>query len=178
MKTTSQEKKFIVNGNSLPISAQAAGEALTRIYRKHNGKLTPKFVVDEAKDKKHPLHTCFEWDDTKAGREYRLYQAGRIIKCITIKKDSFNKDVVKVRAFVSIKTNADKSLTHNPFAKGDTFYVSVDDAMKNKVLRRYTVAQAFQDLQNWMNKYENIHELSGLFDQINREMYRYKGKSN
>ena len=50
-------------------------------------------VLVAAKSKTTALHKCFEWDDTKAGREYRLIQARRIIRTATItidkKEDTF-----------------------------------------------------------------------------------------
>ena len=42
--------------------------------------LKPSFVVQEARNKKSPLHAEFEWDDAKAGHEYRLAQARRLIR--------------------------------------------------------------------------------------------------
>jgi hypothetical protein len=41
---------------------------------KKRGKLSPSDVVEFARDEKTALHSCFEWDDSVAAREYRLHQ--------------------------------------------------------------------------------------------------------
>ncbi len=59
--------------------SQAIVDELSKLYEKHGG-LKPEVVVDWAES--HPdsaLHSRFEWDDTVAGREYRLWQAREII---------------------------------------------------------------------------------------------------
>jgi hypothetical protein len=51
---------------------------------KANGGLRPSEVVAAAKPKSSPLHNEFEWNDTKAGEEYRLYQARHLIRVCVI----------------------------------------------------------------------------------------------
>lgn len=43
------------------------------------GRLTPEQVVEDARDPKSPLHPCFEWDDSKAAHQHRLYQARKLV---------------------------------------------------------------------------------------------------
>lgn len=52
---------------------------LARLNAKHGG-LRPSVVVEAAKPAASPLHKEFEWDDTRAGREYRLEQARKLIR--------------------------------------------------------------------------------------------------
>lgn len=52
---------------------------LARLYQR-DGKLTAEGVVDEARSEDSPLHSHFEWDDEKAGHEYRLIQARRLLR--------------------------------------------------------------------------------------------------
>ena len=59
----------------------AIRDELQRMDAKYNG-LKPSIVVTEAKPKSSPLHSSFEWDDTKAGHEYRLAQARKLIRVI------------------------------------------------------------------------------------------------
>lgn len=42
--------------------------------------LKPSYVVQEARAKSSPLHAEFEWDDKKAGHEFRLGQARTLIR--------------------------------------------------------------------------------------------------
>lgn len=41
--------------------------------------LDPARVVEVAASKNHPLHNRFEWDDRKAGHEWRVHQARHLI---------------------------------------------------------------------------------------------------
>jgi hypothetical protein len=66
------------------IDPQVAGEALEKVRGHNSGELTPEAVVQSAKPKSSPLHALFEWDDKKAGQEYRLQQAGILIRSIVV----------------------------------------------------------------------------------------------
>lgn len=72
-------------------------KALQELYEK-NQKLTPSMLVKVAAAKKSPLHSCFEWDNAKASRQYRLWQARNLIVRVKIvaSKDSPPEKVVHV----------------------------------------------------------------------------------
>lgn len=57
-------------------------KALADIAAKHRGILRPSDVVNAARDPEHVLHGIFEWDDSKAAREHRLWQAREIIAAV------------------------------------------------------------------------------------------------
>lgn len=61
-----------------------AGKELERIRTKNEGKLTARNVVSEARAAKSPLHPVFEWDNKKAGTEYRLNQARTLIRAVRV----------------------------------------------------------------------------------------------
>jgi len=65
------------------VKAQVVGETLEALRKKH-GRLETTEVLQEAKKKRSPLHGAFEWDDAKAGHEYRLYQARSMIRGIVV----------------------------------------------------------------------------------------------
>lgn len=48
------------------------------------GPLRPSEVVAAAADATSPLHGCFEWDDSKAGHQYRLWQARHLLREVTV----------------------------------------------------------------------------------------------
>jgi hypothetical protein len=179
-KTTVVEKKvvpkevFRISGISLPIPAKVAADSLMKVYQKNNNELTPELVVKAAKSETNPLHKCFEWDDKKAGIAYRLKQAGNIIRCVVVTKQDTKGNDINVRAFVSIRENEKGIPTINPFMPAKSYYVSVEDAMTSKDLRKYTVDVALFDLKNWMAKYESLKELDELFSYV--EQYLEKKK--
>jgi hypothetical protein len=58
---------------------QVVGE----IY-KRDGEVKPSVLVDEARPVESPAHKAFEWNDEKAGQEYRLMQARQWIRRVRI----------------------------------------------------------------------------------------------
>lgn len=48
------------------------------------GRITAKRLVDAARDKKHPLHADFIWDDKKAAEMQRLECAREIIQSVRV----------------------------------------------------------------------------------------------
>jgi len=67
-------------------------KVVVNLYQK-NGLVTSESLVAAAKPKKSPAHSGFEWNDTKAGHEYRLMQARQWIRRVVIiiedKEDRF-----------------------------------------------------------------------------------------
>lgn len=58
----------------------AIAKELKKLERK--GEITSQRVVNAARNESHPLHGCFEWDDTVAGEKWRNEQARRIIRTV------------------------------------------------------------------------------------------------
>ena len=85
-------------------------DALIEIHNTHEG-LTPHSVVIEARSKKSPLHDCFEWDDSKAGHAYRLYQARALIRRVHIVVQK-NDEEKRERVFYHTTGTDDKPVYH------------------------------------------------------------------
>ncbi len=58
-------------------------ESLQAVYDQR-GELTPRLVVDEARDEDHPLHSRFQWDDSIAGEKWRHAQAQELIRSVRV----------------------------------------------------------------------------------------------
>jgi hypothetical protein len=56
-------------------------QRLRDLYDQHD-KLTADIVLADASSPDSPLHPEFEWDDEKAGKEYRLDQARQLIRSV------------------------------------------------------------------------------------------------
>jgi len=78
-------------------------DALQRIYER-NGEVKASVVVQSARPRNSALHQCFQWNDKKAGDEYRLIQARRIIRSYEIVVDGVRQKLVHVPV---IKERAD-----------------------------------------------------------------------
>ncbi len=48
------------------------------------GEITPKFVIESAKNKTSVLHDYFDWDDTNAANQWRLRQASKLLGSIEV----------------------------------------------------------------------------------------------
>ena len=119
-------------------NAQEIGETIRSITDKHAGKLKPEFVVNDAKDKDHLLHNYFIWDNTEAGKKYRLCQARDLISSIT--------EVVIVegkpsdqRSFHSVTDSGDRT---------DKAYVTLKAVISKDSYRKEMLKRLRSTLQN------------------------------
>lgn len=141
-----------------PVDAQTAGEELNRIYEKH-GELEPADVVEESKDENAPLHDCFEWDDVKAAQNYRIYQAGKLIRCVVhVVEDEKTKDPIQTRAYVHVQN------TYRPISVVIESKDMVDEMMET----------AMSELNSFRKKYSNLQALSRIFIEIDKINEKFK----
>ncbi len=138
----------------VPIPAQVAGEELERIRTVNNGRLAQETVVEEARDKKSPLHPAFEWNDRKAAHQYRLSQAGYVIRMLSVSYVEGEQKTGPIRAFVNVSRDEDRS------------YTSIAHAMSDDELREQVLARALKELNDWRERYAELEEFAGLFATI------------
>lgn len=144
---------------TIGVDAQAAGEELDRIRERNGGTLSQEAIVVAAKEAKHVLHPAFEWRDKVAAHQYRLHQAGHMIRSIVVVKPSRgNEPETVVRAYVSVTPEEEKRPT----------YVTVADAMSDAGLRRQVLDAALRDLAAWRARYRELHELAEVFAAADR----------
>lgn len=148
----------------IKIEAQVAGEELERIRVRNNGRLTQEDVLDEAKNAASPLHPAFEWNDKKAAHQYRLTQAGYLIRMITVAPAEPEAATTKpVRAFVNVERESDRS------------YTSVAHALSDQELRAQVLARAMKELHDWRQRYQDLVELARVFSVVDEERNRLAG---
>jgi hypothetical protein len=120
---------------------QRIGEALKAVTDQAKGKLTPKAVVEAARNNKSPLHKHFEWDDAKAAESYRLEQARELIRIIRVEEESG-----PVRAFFSI---ADRG----------TSYRALEEVRATPSLQEIVMKQALRDLKAFEERYRDMRDV-------------------
>ena len=119
---------------------------------KKDGQLTASGILTMAKSSKSPLHSLFEWDNTKAARQYRLEQARKIIK----------------RANVTIENQEDK-IIHVPVSssKGEGTYkeaktivnsISDFELAMSEALKKLSSAEKAVELLKTVSSSENVDE--------------------
>ncbi len=127
---------------------------LERIRQNGGGILTAEDVVEEAADEDSPLHPYFQWDETKAAHEYRLWQARQIISAMVVVLPTQKRSVF---AYVSMR--ADRQ---HP-AGG---YMAMVEVLSNATLRQRLLNEALADLLTWEKKFHRLAELAEVFEAI------------
>jgi hypothetical protein len=126
---------------------------LAGIYRAE-GILRPESVVSAASDPASPLHPCFTWDDAKAGHEYRLEEARRLIRCTVTMLPAAEQSY---RAFVSLGSDR---------AKPGGGYRSTVHVMTSAASRAELLEQALSEMKRWQARYATLVELSPVFEAL------------
>ena len=138
---------------SYKVDAQVAGEEVERISRERP--LTPAAIVEESKESRSPLHIIFEWDNNKAGNEWRKQQARVMLgNLVTVKIDQQELSE-PVRAFVDVSNNKRE-------------YASIDVVLKDESLYDKYITQALKELESFKKKYRDIQGLKNHFDKLDQ----------
>jgi hypothetical protein len=132
---------------------QLRAAEMLRLKTNAGDRLTPKAVVNEARNPKNVLHPCFEWDNRKAGEEYRLWQARQLIRVfVTVLDEAPQAGPVNV--FVSLTTDRKEP---------DGGYRMTVDVLKHVDQRAQLLEDAKREFVHWKTKYRLLHELAGIF---------------
>ena len=76
----------------------AGVERVIRAIYVREGEVKASMLLEEARDKKSPAHSAFEWDDGAAAEEYRLYQARHLLRIVTVIHDDKPSKLANVSA--------------------------------------------------------------------------------
>lgn len=130
---------------------------LKRIAAENGGILQPALVVEAARPKASPLHSRFEWSDTKAAQEYRLLQARQLIR-VTVDVLPGGSDTEE-RIWVSLP--ADRVETGGG-------YRPLVTVLSDSELRKQLLAGALEEMEYFTQKYQRLEELAGVFAAIRK----------
>ena len=84
--------------------------------------VSPKEVLEKAKQEDTELHKCFEWDDGIAAEKYRLSQAGGILRTLVIKREETESCAKpEIRRFYKTKGNEGYKPSEIVFRKQDEY---------------------------------------------------------
>lgn len=135
--------------------------ALENIRHRNRGVITPEAVLQAAKRKNNPLHSEFEWDNSKAAKRYRLEQARYIVRSIEVvheKGPVMESRVYEITSGRSENKEGAKPVSHK--------YKTLDDILSNKNDRAAMVDRARRDLRAWLHKYGMLDELQDVIDTV------------
>jgi hypothetical protein len=131
------EAQVVAKSYGAKVDDAAVAARIAELCFQH-GSITPEMVLEEAKPKTSVLHNCFEWDDTEAGRKYRLWQARNLITSVRVVYETKPPERVYVR--VETAPARYKTIENVTVAERDVL-----------------IAEAARGLRAWLNRY---HELS------------------
>lgn len=129
--------------------AQVAGEIMEQLEHSEQG-LSPASLLDASRDENAPLHGEFEWDDQKAAEEYRLTQAGDLIRNVRIIVEEQD---APTRAFVSTGERSGA-------------YVSLQSALDNSKWKSNLLESAKRAMNEFAAKYRQLEELAGVIAEM------------
>jgi hypothetical protein len=127
--------KWKMKGLAKGVDPSLAAEELNRLQNLY-GQITPELIVREAEKKKSVLYNIFEWDDAKAGYNYRLQQARILLNNIqvTVITDGESKEL----SVYEVTTFKDGYKAIDTFTPEDIEYVKAGivtqlNTLKNKL---------------------------------------------
>lgn len=115
-----------------------------------DGKLEPVAVVDAARAKTSPLHSCFTWDDSEAAEQFRLIEARKLIQVhVELLPGASDKSPV----WVSLTPDRNEGGGYRPMVK----------VLSHADQRAILLADAMRELEYFRKKYGMLKELAAVF---------------
>jgi hypothetical protein len=123
-------------------------ETLKSLVR--DGRILPEDVVEAASEVSSPIHNNFEWDDTKAAHEHRIWQARQLI---TYK---FKVEGETKQQFYNVKVVVNSEPVQGYFTK--------EKVLSEREMYLHLLKEAVGEIKYWEKKYEEIKELGGVIN--------------
>lgn len=123
---------------------------LEHIRQTNGGILRATDVVAFARDPETVLHSRFEWDDTKAAEQHRLWQARELIR-VVVKTQPTTEDATRVYVSLSDDRRNDGG-----------GYRTLDDVMRSQTMREALLKQAHADMVRFETTYRQLSELASV----------------
>lgn len=136
--------------NNNPIILRALNE-----LRNEDGVIMPEAVVNAARSESSPLHVHFEWDDSEAAEQYRLWQARSLLRVMVTVLPGTREPV---RAFVSLSNEEGYRLTANVMVHAEHRSQMLEDALK--------------DMKVFQRKYEHLAEVADVIAAMKKAQRR------
>jgi hypothetical protein len=144
-------------------------EALDEIAQSDaSGHLRAETIVERAKARASVLHSCFTWDDTRAGTLWRLEEARTLIRSYSVVIQQ--QPPVKARAYVSLKSARSHGGGYTPIMR-----ILTDEDLLKEMLR-----DALDDVAEVERRYGHLQELQPVFvaaRKVRRRIVRDKARS-
>jgi hypothetical protein len=134
--------------------ARVIGERLNHLGAA--GPVTARRVVDDASLPDSPLHRYFMWDDSKAADRYRIEQARRLVRAVSIRVLNQGREQ-KSRAFHVVMNGPREKGTRTPGEYKSAAIVFNDPELSAEVLEG-----AKKELLGWIARYERYTGMANV----------------
>lgn len=134
---------------------ELVAEKLAELANKNGGRLTPNVVLEEAKDRDSVLHSLFEWDDTLAAHQHRIYQARQIITSVRVVITTENRKISTVYYV--------RDPEAEPTEQG---YVSIDRLKTDKDLAKESIVMEFSRASSYLQRAKAHAQALNMNDEI------------
>jgi hypothetical protein len=121
---------------------------LEELKNEHGGVLTPRIVIDAARDPTYPMYSLFPWNDAAIGDAHRLNIARRLIASLTITTTHAGRIVTTV-AYVrapqaEARVQGYVSISEIAQSRNDTRAVLLNElsAIEARIMRAIKIAAA------------------------------------
>jgi hypothetical protein len=126
--------------------------------RAENGGLTRQTVVDAARPKRAPLHDQFTWDDRLAGEQFRLIEAGNLIRRVGLRViDEPSGGPVTLRRYWPVVDEALSTRSYEP----------LDEIADDPVRAQLLLDRLDREWRAFRRRWQHV---SGFVDRINRDL--------
>lgn len=143
------------------LRAEQIRAALAAIAAANNNLLNPAHVVEAARDPDHILHDEFVWDDEDAAEQYRLAQAGALIRRVKftlVRQDAQTKQI-------TLRTT--RAYQSRPSARTpEGGYESVEQIMADPAKRDELIDQVLRELGAYRKRYADLVALADVWRAI------------
>ncbi len=161
--TVRSDSVWIGNAGKVKMNKKVIKE-LKRLAKENGGLLQPESVVEAARSNTSPLHSRFQWDNSIAAHEFRLWQARQLIRV-----------TVEVLEATGEKFDVFVSLSPDRQRESGGYRVMVD-VLSDKGMRDQLLKDALDDLILFKEKYAKLKELASVFAAIKKTVKARQAK--
>jgi len=154
------------DGSRIKGNPQEIGQRLQYLKRRHEV-LKPELVLEDAQKPSSPLHDCFEWNDTKAAHQHRLWQARMVINSIELVLEYRDDRPSKsYRLFRSMPSEATED------GASERYYLDLRDATEAEY--EVLLSECARELKAVRDKYSELKEFGKVWQEFDRMMQAEK----
>jgi hypothetical protein len=130
-------------------AAQAAGEVIVRLARRHR-RVTPALVLSAAAPANSVIHDHFTWNNTEAANKCRLQEAAKLLRSVVVSTTVAGQQR-ELRVVVTGQVQG---------TDDEEGYVELAVALSDPAMRSQVIARAETEMEAFIAKYEQFKQFA------------------